>query len=157
MTYRTNNSNFYFFMENKFGSIELLSNNKIYAGKFTTIKLVYTAGYYGIDDTGSIKISYRFASDFGKPQFEDKYKKNYTSIKCSNSNIKLSYHFDMKMNIRPWDRTIYIKLIKGFLKEGEKINLIFGDKKNLSGGIRGQTFCEKKFRFKLSVDPFATC
>ena len=157
MTYRTNSSNFYFFMENKFGSIELLSNNKIYAGKFTTIKLVYTAGYYGIDDTGSIKISYRFASDLGKPQFEDKYKKNYTSIKCSNSNIKLSYHFDMKMNIRPWDRTIYIKLIKGFLKEGEKIYLIFGDKKNLSGGIRGQTFCEKKFRFKLSVDPFATC
>ena len=57
MTYRTNSSNFYFFMKKKFGSIELLSNNKIYAGKLTTIKLVYTAGYYGIDDTGSIKIS----------------------------------------------------------------------------------------------------
>ena len=56
MTYRTNSSNFYFFMENKFGSIELLSNNKIYAGKFTTIKLVYTAGYYVIFDSGSIII-----------------------------------------------------------------------------------------------------
>ena len=139
MTYRTNNSNFYFFMENKFGSIELLSNNKIYAGKFTTIKLVYTAGYYGIDDTGSIKISYRFASDFGKPQFEDKYKKNYTSIKCSNSNIKLSYHFDMKMNIRPWDRTIYIKLIKGFLKEGEKICVIFSFFSNIATPANAKT------------------
>ena len=33
--------------------------------------LVYTAGAFGIDDTGSIKIGFRFATDFGPVQFTD--------------------------------------------------------------------------------------
>jgi hypothetical protein len=35
------------------------------AGSFASLTLTYTAGYFGIDDTGSLKIVHRFASDMG--------------------------------------------------------------------------------------------
>src|SRR5580704_8308955 len=41
------------------------------AGSPQSFTLVYTAGYFGIDDTGSIKIVHRFASDMGRPQWND--------------------------------------------------------------------------------------
>ena len=143
-------------LSGNYGNIKLLSNNYIFAGEFTTIKLVYTAGYYGIDDTGSIKLSYRFASDMGQPQFSNPRLPNYSTVKCTNKNVKLLIRFDKKMNIRPWDKTIYVKLIKGYLKKNDRIFIILGDKTHSSPGIRAQTFCENKFKFKLSVDPFAT-
>ena len=42
------------------------------AGSFRSFTLTYSAGYFGIDDTGSIKIVHRFASDMGKPRFDDR-------------------------------------------------------------------------------------
>ena len=143
-------------LSKQYGNIKLISNNYIFAGEFTTIKLVYSAGYYGIDDTGSIKLSYRFASDMGQPQFSNPILPNFSTVKCSNRSVELLVRFDKKMNVRPWDKTIYIKLIKGYLKKNDKVFIILGDKTYSSPGIRAQTFCENKFHFKLSVDPFAT-
>ena len=40
------------------------------AGSFQSFNLTYTAGFFGIDDTGSIKVAHRFASDMGRPQLE---------------------------------------------------------------------------------------
>ncbi len=37
------------------------------AGSTQSFTLTYTAGFFGIDDTGSIKIVHRFASDMGRP------------------------------------------------------------------------------------------
>ena len=80
-------------LSGNYGNIILLSNNFIFAGEFTTIKLLYTAGYYGIDDTGSIKLSYRFASDMGQPQFSNPKLPNYSTVKCTNKNVKLLVRF----------------------------------------------------------------
>jgi len=41
------------------------------AGSPQSFALVYTAGAFGVDDTGSIKIGFRFATDFGPVQFTD--------------------------------------------------------------------------------------
>ena len=38
------------------------------AGSHQSFVLVYTAGTFGIDDTGSLKIGFRFATDFGPVQ-----------------------------------------------------------------------------------------
>jgi hypothetical protein len=51
------------------GAAQISSNGKFEAGSFQSFTLVYTAGYFGIDDTGSIKIVHRFASDMGRPQW----------------------------------------------------------------------------------------
>ena len=125
------------------------------AGSFQSFTLTYTAGYFGIDDTGSIKIVHRFASDMGKPQFDDPAAPNYVTAAASNGAV-LDVRYDGKMNIRPWDKTLYIKVVRGFLREGDRIVVRFGDPRQGSPGMRLQTFCESTFEFRVLVDAIAT-
>ena len=53
------------------GSAELTPSGSFEAGSMQSFTLVYTAGAFGVDDTGSIKIGFRFATDFGPVQFTD--------------------------------------------------------------------------------------
>ena len=61
-------------------------SGEIEAGSYATFTLVYTAGFYGIDDSGSIKIVSRFASDQTKPQFDDPKGPGYTTVTASKMN-----------------------------------------------------------------------
>ena len=36
--------------------------------------------------------------------------------------------YDPKMNIRPWDKTLFIRVVRGFLREGDTITVRFGDR-----------------------------
>jgi len=143
------------FLPERMGSATVEPVGKFEAGSFQTFTLTYTAGYYGIDDTGSIKIVHRFASDMGKPQFENPTAANYVTVTASNGAV-LHVEYDMKRNIRPWDKTIYIKVVRGFLREGDAITVIFGDPVEGSPGMRIQTFCEESFEFRVLVDAIAT-
>jgi hypothetical protein len=125
------------------------------AGSYQQFELTYTAGYFGIDDTGSLKIVHRFASDMGRPQFDDPAAANYVTVEASNGAV-LHVEYDMKRNIRPWDKTLYIKVVRGFLREGDQIIVRFGDRRQGSPGMRIQTFCEATFEFKVLVDAIAT-
>ena len=125
------------------------------AGTYTTFTLVYTAGFYGIDDSGSIKVVSRFASDQTTPQFNDPKAPGYTTVTASN-NAKLELRYDPKGNVRPWDGTLYIKIVNGFMKEGDTITIVYGEKSGGSPGIRLQTFCEDTFEFRVLVDAIAT-
>ena len=49
------------------------------AGSYVELTLVYTAGTFGIDDSGMLKISWRTTSDMGKPQFDDPAAANFTT------------------------------------------------------------------------------
>ncbi len=126
------------------------------AGSFHTFAIVYTAGRYGIDDSGSLKICHRFAADQARPQFEDPAGVNYTTVVASNDAI-LDIRFDPKGHTRPWDKTLYIKVVRGFLSEGDTITITFGDRSGGGPGMRLQTFCEEFYRFRVLVDPIATC
>ena len=53
------------------GSATLTPSGSFEAGSMQSFTLVYTAGAFGVDDTGSIKIGFRFATDFGPVQFTD--------------------------------------------------------------------------------------
>jgi hypothetical protein len=137
------------------GSATIEPSGKIEAGSWATFTLVYTAGFYGIDDSGSLKIVSRFASDQTKPQFDDPTAPGYTTVTTSN-NAKLELRFDPKGNVRPWDGTLYIKVVNGFMKEGGTITIVFGEKSGGSPGMRVQTFCEDTFEFRVLVDAIAT-
>ena len=52
------------------GKVTLSPLGAFEAGSFATFSLHYTAGRYGIDDSGSIRICFRFASDQMRPQFD---------------------------------------------------------------------------------------
>ena len=45
------------------GSVTLTPTGNFEAGSYQTFTLVYTAGKFGIDDSGSMRICFRFASD----------------------------------------------------------------------------------------------
>lgn len=137
------------------GSATIEPTGDFEAGSFHTFILTYTAGYFGIDDTGSIKIVHRFASDMGKPQFTDPQGWNYTTVEATNGAV-LDVQYDGKLNIRPWDKTLFIRVVRGFLREGDQIIVRFGDQQQGSPGMRVQTFTEPSFEFKVLVDAFAT-
>jgi hypothetical protein len=142
-------------MPERMGSATVAPSGRFEAGSYQEFTLTYTAGYFGIDDTGSIKVVHRFASDMGRPQFDDPAAPNYTTVEASNGAV-LHVEYDMKRNIRPWDKTLYIKVVRGFLREGDQIVVRFGDRRQGSPGIRLQTFCEETFEFRVLVDAIAT-
>jgi len=137
------------------GTAVLSPDGAFEAGSTATFTLTYTAGKFGIDDSGSLRICFRFAADQTRPQFDDPERPNYTVIEASN-NAVLEYRYDPKGNVRPWDRTLYIKVVKGFLREGDTITVRFGETSGGSPGMRLQTFCEDTFEFRVIVDPIAT-
>lgn len=136
------------------GSVTLDLAGPVAAGSYQRFTLTYKAGFYGIDDSGSIKICFRFASDMGKPQFQDPAAANFVSASASNGAI-LETTFDMKGNTRPWDRTLRVKVVAGFLREGDTISVAFGTDPR-GPGVRMQTFVDPGFAFRVLSDPVAT-
>lgn len=143
------------YLPERMGSATVEPQGAFEAGSFQSFTLTYTAGFFGIDDTGSIKIVHRFASDMGRPQFEVPEAPNYVTAEASN-NAVLDIRYDPKQNIRPWDKTLYIKVVRGFLREGDRITVRFGDPRKGCPGMRLQTFCESTFEFRVLVDAIAT-
>jgi len=137
------------------GSASVSPTGSFEAGSFQEFTVTYTAGKFGIDDSGSIKLVHRFASDMGRPQMDNPEAANYVTVEASNGAV-LAVDFDGKQNIRPWDKTIYIKVVRGFLRKGDQIVMRLGDRRQGSPGIRVQTFCEDTFEFRVIVDAIAT-
>ena len=75
------------YLPERMGSAVISPTDPVEAGSFRSFTLVYTAGYFGIDDTGSIKIVHRFASDMGRPQWSDPQAPNYTTVEASNGAV----------------------------------------------------------------------
>ena len=137
------------------GSAALSPSGSFEAGSMQSFTLVYTAGAFGVDDTGSIKIGFRFATDFGPVQFTDPKGQGYTTVEASNG-ATLEAKWEFKRNIRPWSRSLYIGVVKDFLAPGDTITIRFGDRRQGSPGIRLQTYCESAFEFRVLADPIAT-
>ena len=137
------------------GTAEISPKGSFEAGSMQSFELTYTAGAYGIDDSGSIRIVGRFASDQSLPQLDDPEGWNYTTVEASNGAV-LRVVFDRKGNVRPWDRCLEIRVVRGYLEEGDRITVRFGDPRHGSPGMRLQTFCEEIFEFRVLVDPIAT-
>jgi len=137
------------------GSATLEPSGAFEAGSMQSFTLVYTAGTFGVDDTGSIKIGFRFATDFGPVQFTDPKAPGYTTVEASNG-ATLEAKWEFKRNIRPWSRSLYVGVVKDFLAPGDTITIRFGDRRQGSPGIRLQTYCEGEFEFRVLADPIAT-
>ncbi len=126
------------------------------AGSFQSFALVFTAGQFGVDDSGSIRIVSRFASDMGVPQFSDPKGANYVTAEASNgARLQLSYH--PRLNMRPWGKCLTVAVGRGFLAPEDTITVRLGDRGGGGPGMRMQTFCEDRFEFRVLADVFACC
>jgi len=136
------------------GRASVRPKGAVTAGSLVTVTFSYTAGH-PVDDTGYVKIAFRHVSDFGVPQFEDPSAPNYCTVRTT-GNCRIEPRWDPKGHTRPWCSALYLKVISGYLDQGEKIEVIFGDTSGGSPGWQIQTFCERSFEFKTFVDPIAT-
>ena len=100
-------------MEQRIGSARIEPEGSFEAGSFGSFTLTYTAGYFGIDDTGTIKIVMRMATDGGRLQFTQPEAPNYCTVEASNGAV-LDVRYELKLNVRPWDRTLFIRVVRGF-------------------------------------------
>ena len=127
------------------GQVRCNLRGSIPAGSWQSCRLTYTAGFAGIDDTGSLKIVMRYVTDCGTPQFTDPAAGNFTTAEASNG-AELELRYDPKDNLRPWGRTLRVQVVQGFLKQGETITVTFGDRRGGSPGWRVQTFAARQFQ-----------
>ena len=65
------------------GSAKLEPCGSVEVDSYQTFKLTYTAGKFGIDDQGGLKIGFRGHFDGSAVQFEDSKAPGYTTVKAS--------------------------------------------------------------------------
>ena len=69
-------------IQSRIGSATISRSESVVAGELINFTITYTAGYFGIDDSGSIKICTRFATDMGRPQFTAPDPVSYTHLRA---------------------------------------------------------------------------
>ncbi len=136
------------------GSAEIIPKGSFEVGSMQSFKLIYKAGKFGIDDQGGFMVGLRPHFDGSKLQQHDPGAEGYVTVESSKK-IPIELKIEIRRSIRPLQKNLYI-ICKKFLKENDKIIIRIGDRRFGSPGVRLQTFCEKKFDFKILVDPFAT-
>ncbi|MCB1740835.1 MAG: DUF3604 domain-containing protein [Gammaproteobacteria bacterium] len=134
-----------------YGHVDLEPRGAFEVRSLQTFKLVYTVGRYGIDDTGGIRVVFRFMGDQGRLQTDDPSGYNYVTAHTSTgARINLSY--DGRGHQRPWFKSLTAHLHGGYLREGDTITIVFGDTSKGSPGMQMQTFVEMGFEFKVLAD-----
>ncbi|MEK9723469.1 MAG: DUF3604 domain-containing protein, partial [Rhodospirillaceae bacterium] len=136
------------------GTAAIDPTGRFEAGSWQSFTLTYTAGKFGIDDQGGLKISFRGHFDGSGLQIDDPKAPGFTTVEASNG-VPLQIAYETRRNIRPWNKSLFIRCLR-FLKEGDTLTIRFGDTRQGSPGMRMQTFCESEFTFQVTVDPFAT-
>ena len=139
----------------RLGRAELIPGGSFRVREFVSLTLTYTAGAFGIDDTGGIKIAFRSVTDGGRLQTDDPAAINYVSAEAGNG-ATLRCRYDPSGHFRPWDRALFVRVLDGCLAEGDTIVVRFGDTSGGSPGMRLQTFCEWRHEFRVLVDAIAT-
>ena len=142
------------YLPEQMGSAALTPAGPFVAGSHVELVLVYTAGTFGIDDTGMVKVSWRTTSDMSKPQFDKPQAANFTTVEASNG-ARLEVWFD-RLNVRPFANTLLIRVGRGYLRAGDTLTVRLGDRRKGSPGFRLQTNVEANVELRTSVDAFAT-
>ena len=138
-----------------YGSVELEPRGEFVVRSFASFTLTYTAGRYGIDDSGAIRVAFRMVGDWGRLQTGDPAAPNYVSAATSGAARLVLEVSPNGMSPRPRNKCLTIRVTGGYLGAGETITIVFGDTSQGSPGMHLQTFAETAFEFKVSADPCA--
>ncbi|MEZ5856015.1 MAG: hypothetical protein R3D67_15185 [Hyphomicrobiaceae bacterium] len=137
-----------------YGSATLTPLTPVETRSFQTFKLTYTVGKLGIDDTGGIQLSFRFIGDAGKAQTTNPAAPNYvTASSNGEGRISLSVRSD---GFRPWKLLVTAHQSGGYLKEGEQIEIIFGDTRQGSPGMQMRPSSKEDTNSGVATDVQAT-
>ena len=130
----------------------------VVAGQLGTWTVTYEVGAYGYDERARLKIAWRFASDWGTPQFKDPRGRDYTTVRlesaCRTAVADLA--LAPRGQVRPWFKTLVVSVADGSLHPGDRLHVTVGDTSGGGPGSRAQTFREKGCEWRVFVDPFGT-
>lgn len=142
------------------------SHGRLVAGEWTEVQLVYEVGASGLADGAAIKLAIKFYSDWALFQTSDPRAANYVSAEYQAGDLvpgqspatvqALKVRFDQKGHERPFQKSVIIDVIDGYLNPGDRIIVRLGDRRQGGPGTRVQTFVEKSFRFRVFIDPLGS-
>ena len=135
-----------------YGHADIEPKGAFEARSYQTFRLTYTVGRYGLDDTGAIRVLFRAMSDAGRLQTTDPTASNYVTATSSSGvplNVDYSHH---GVAPRPRWKCLTVRVSGGFLREGDRIVIVFGDTAGGGPGMTLQTFVEAAFEFKVAAD-----
>jgi hypothetical protein len=138
-----------------YGHVRIEGAEQVETRSFQTFRMIYTLGRYGLDDTGAIRVAFRAMSDFGRLQMSDPTAAGYTSAKASNG-CKLQLDYQARGHNRPRFKSLTVHVGGGYMREGDTIEIVFGDTSQGSPGMAMPTFVDPAFEFKLYADVVAT-
>lgn len=141
--------------DNWLGGAMIAPDAAAVAGEHGTWRIEYTVGRSAIDDGGRIRLAFRSVSDHGTPQFDRPDAEGFVHVWTSGA-ARLTTVFEPAGGVRPWSKTITVRVAEGQLAEGDRVTIVLGDTAFGSPGIRAQTYPENDVTFKLLVDPFGT-
>jgi hypothetical protein len=140
------------------GRARIIPPDPVVAGEYGTWTLLYEVGAYGYDERARLKIAWRFASDWGTPQFTEPARANYTTVRletrCETAVAQIG--FEPRGQVRPWFKTLVVSVADGSLYPGDRIWITVGDRSGGGPGSRAQTFRERGCEWRFFVDPFGT-
>ena len=128
--------------------------------------LIYVVGASGLADSGRLKITFKFYSDWGEPQTHDPRAANFVSARIvprptfageSDATVqRLGVKYDPKGHERPYQKAIIVDVIDGYLRPGDRVEIRLGDRSQGGPGTRAQTFVEDAFKLRAYVDVTGT-
>ncbi|HXH83655.1 MAG TPA: DUF3604 domain-containing protein, partial [Candidatus Tectomicrobia bacterium] len=140
------------------GRAWITPDTPVVAGQLGTWTLTYEVGAYGYDERARLKIAWRFASDWGTPQFKDPRGRNHTTVRlestCATAAVDVG--FEPRGQVRPWFKTLVVSVADGSLYPGDRVHVTLGDTSGGGPGSRAQTFRERGCEWRVFVDPFGT-
>ncbi len=135
-----------------YGHVTLEPSEAVQVRSLQTFRLTYTVGRFGLDDTGAIRIVFRALGDWGGLQTEDPKASNYVTA-STNTGVPLVVDYSRYgISARPRWKSLTVRVMGGYLREGDKITIVFGDTSGGSPGMKMQTFVEAGFEFKTLAD-----
>src|SRR5436309_14724551 len=111
------------------GRAWITPNEPVVAGAWGTWTVSYEVGAYGYDERARLKIAWRFASDWGTPQFKDPRGRDYTTVRlhtrCPTAVAQLA--FEPCGQVPPWFKTLVASVADGSLYPGDRLAITVGD------------------------------
>lgn len=119
----------------------------------------YTAGPDGIAEGGSVRFEIPYG--FTMPQFEFVNDPGYCRVECSRQDVELKMSYDPPVPlpeerffyVTRWGRMVYVQVQGAALEERDRIDFIYGERKNSAPGAWAQHFAaEVEFTVATDVD-----
>lgn len=139
---------------------------QVVAGSVEELVFTYTVGQAGIADSGWLKLCFRYYSDWDLQTSDPRGRDYATASVVSRSLLGgasqegtvrlLATRYDVKGGERPFQKSLLVHAVDGFLRPGDVIEIRFGDRRFGGPGTRVQTFVEDDFEMHLFVDPLGT-